>query len=118
MAVETARTISADDFRTLNRCLDDAIAGAVTQYGHERDASDIAAGKSPGLAHELRILNNTALVAFDALKGGCVGVSGSTGAVLQRSLIGIGALIDRALAEMPETAAGGARLMSLSSETD
>src|SRR6476646_11859029 len=30
LAVETRSAISADEFRTLNRCLDDAIAGAVT----------------------------------------------------------------------------------------
>ena len=40
LAVETARPISADDFRTLNRCLDDAIAGAVTEYGRNRDNPD------------------------------------------------------------------------------
>jgi hypothetical protein len=26
--------IDADDFRTMNRCLDDAIAAAVTEYAH------------------------------------------------------------------------------------
>ena len=31
--------IRTDDFRTLNRCLDDAIAGAVTEYGRERNQS-------------------------------------------------------------------------------
>jgi hypothetical protein len=31
--------ISIEDFRTLNRCLDDAIAGAVTEYGRERHQS-------------------------------------------------------------------------------
>ena len=33
LAVEMNAPISTDDFRTLNRCLDDAIAGAVTEYG-------------------------------------------------------------------------------------
>ncbi len=33
--------ISTDDFRTLNRCLDDAIAGAVTEYGRERNQSTL-----------------------------------------------------------------------------
>jgi hypothetical protein len=36
LAVELNAPISTDDFRTLNRCLDDAIAGAVTEYGGER----------------------------------------------------------------------------------
>ena len=37
LAVETDAPISSDDFRTLNRCLDDAIAGAVTEYAHGQD---------------------------------------------------------------------------------
>src|SRR5471030_2642575 len=37
MAVECNAQISSDDFRRLNRCLDDAIAGAVTEYGRARD---------------------------------------------------------------------------------
>src|SRR5471030_1346937 len=37
VAVEHNAQISTDDFRRLNRCLDDAIAGAVTEYGRARD---------------------------------------------------------------------------------
>jgi hypothetical protein len=37
LAVETRAPISSDDFRTLNRCLDDAIAGAVTEFAREQD---------------------------------------------------------------------------------
>ena len=42
MAVEENEALSAADFRMLNRCLDDAIAGAVTEFGRQRDefASD------------------------------------------------------------------------------
>ena len=40
LAVEMDAPISTDDFRMLNRCLDDAIAGAVTEYGRERNQSD------------------------------------------------------------------------------
>src|SRR5512145_2484782 len=35
LAVELTAPISTEDFRTLNRCLDEAIAGAVTQYTRE-----------------------------------------------------------------------------------
>jgi len=35
LAAETNAPISAEDFRTLNRCVDEAIAGAVTEYGRE-----------------------------------------------------------------------------------
>ena len=41
LAVELNAPISTEDFGTLNRCLDDAIAGAVTQYGRERNQSGI-----------------------------------------------------------------------------
>ena len=36
LALETNAPISTDDFRTLNRCLDDAIAGAVTASVSDR----------------------------------------------------------------------------------
>src|ERR1700730_1348296 len=41
LAVATNAPISADDFRMLNGCLDNAIAGAVTQYGRERNQSTL-----------------------------------------------------------------------------
>jgi hypothetical protein len=39
LAVETHAPISAEDFRVLNGCLDNAIAGAVTEFGRERTPS-------------------------------------------------------------------------------
>lgn len=42
LAVETDAPITIDEFRTLNRCLDDAIAGAVTEYGRGRHQSTLA----------------------------------------------------------------------------
>ena len=99
--------ISTDDFRMLNRCLDDAIAGAVTEYGRERrDQSTLDGEVARGterlgfLAHELRNLVNTAILAFEVLKTGNVGVAGSTGGVLNRSLLALRALVGRSLAEV------------------
>ncbi|HXG90649.1 MAG TPA: HAMP domain-containing sensor histidine kinase [Vicinamibacterales bacterium] len=106
LAVETNAPISSDDFRMLNKSLDDAIAAAVTQYGRERHQSTVNAEAARGnqrigfLAHELRNLTNNALLAFEAIKSGNVGVGGSTGAVLQRSLLGLRALINGSLAEV------------------
>jgi signal transduction histidine kinase len=109
LAMEMDAPISTDDFRTLNRCLDDAIAGAVSEYSRERDVSrneardDASAEGSDHLgflAHELRNLTNTAMLAFEVLKTGNVGIGGSTGAVVQRSLVGIRALVSRSLAEV------------------
>ena len=106
LAVELNAPISTEDFRTLNRCLDDAIAGAVTEYGRERNQSGIDGESARGserlgfFAHEMRNLMNTALMAFEVLKTGNVGVAGSTGAVLRRSLVASHALIARSLAEI------------------
>jgi signal transduction histidine kinase len=105
LAVDVNAPISTDDFRTLNRCLDEAIAGAVTEYGREQNQSTLDGESARGterlgfLAHELRNLTNTAIFAFEVLKTGNVGVAGSTGTVLHRSLMGLRALIGRSLAE-------------------
>ena len=94
LAVEMNAPISTDDFRMLNRCLDDAIAGAVTEYGRERNQSTLEGETARGserlgfFTHELRNLINTAIIAFEVMKTGNVGVAGSTGAVLDRSLAG------------------------------
>lgn len=106
LAVETNAPISADDFRMLNGCLDVAIAGAVTEYGRERnqiirDGDAVQENERLGFfAHELRNLIHTAMIAFEVVKSGNVGVAGSTGAVLHRSLVGARDLIARSLAEV------------------
>jgi signal transduction histidine kinase len=131
LAVELEAPIESDDFRTLNACLDDAIAVAVTQYARERDQSAVEGeagrqqlaidGQSERhqtaldaetargserlgyLAHELRNLLNTAILASDALVSGRVGAAGSTGAVLRRSLLSAADLISTSLAEVRVT---------------
>ena len=106
LAVEKQEPIDTDDFRLLNKCLDDAIAGAVTQYGYERAQSSMDDGTARGteqlgfLAHELRNLVNTAILSFEVLKTGNVGVAGTTGGVLNRSLLALRTLISRSLAEV------------------
>jgi signal transduction histidine kinase len=106
LATETNAQISTADFCILNRCLDDAIAGAVSEYGRQRDQSavDLAAARGADrfgfFAHELRNLVNTAIVSFEVLRTGNVGVAGSTGGVLHRSLLGLRSLIGRSLAEI------------------
>lgn len=102
LASETGAAISAHDFQVFFRCLDDAIAGAVTAYGdqRERDVAFEGTERLGFLAHELRNLLNTARLSLSVLKDGKVGLGGSTGAMLARSLSGIGALVDRSLAEV------------------
>ena len=106
LAFEMGQNIETDEFRTINRCLDNAIAGAVTEFNHQRD-SVIADRQAAALterlgmfAHELRNHLNTAMLALSAIKSGNVGVVGATGSVLDRSLVGMRSLIDRSLAEV------------------
>lgn len=106
LAVELDAPINTEDFRTLNRCLDDAIAGAVTEYGRERNQSGIDGENAKGserlgfFIHEMRNLISTASYAFEVLKTGNVGIGGNTGRVLERSLVAQRALISRSLAEV------------------
>ena len=102
LAVDRNVAIATAEFRTLNRCLDDAIASAVTEYGHQREATR-ARGEVERLglfAHELRNLLGAATLSFHALKRGSVGINGTTGAVLERSLTALSRLIDRSLSEV------------------
>lgn len=105
VAFETGAPVAVDEFRTLNRCLDNAIAGAVTQYaGHSAPADGLGteawSSRLGPLAHELRNYLQTATLVISAIKAGNVGISGATGAVLDRSLLGMRGLIDHALAEV------------------
>ena len=98
MAGESALSITIGEFRTLNLCLDDAIAGAVTEYSRVREYEGTE--RLGHLAHELRNLLNSAVLSYEMLKSGNVGIGGSTGGVLGRSLAGLQNLVDRELAEV------------------
>jgi hypothetical protein len=68
----------------MNRCLDDAIAAAVTKYERERDRgiNSEAAGETERLgvlARDVRNAIYTAVGALEAIKSGSVGLAGSTG---------------------------------------
>ena len=110
MAVEQNATVTPDEFRTLNRCLDDAIADAVTEFARQRDQffSDEATRtmneRLGFFAHELRNLVHTAILSAAAIKKGTVGFAGATGEVHERSLIALRDLIDRTLVEVRLTA--------------
>ena len=98
LAIETAAPITASDFQVLNVCLDNAIADAVSEYSRLREHEGTE--RLGILAHELRNLLNSATLSLDMLKTGSVGVGGSTGGVLTRSLAGLRNLVDRELADV------------------
>jgi len=110
LAFERDAPFQIDEFRTLNRCLDNAIADAVTEFSYQRDSAAnekraIEANQQAGFfAHELRNALGTATLAFAAAKTGNLGFSGATGSILERSLTALGDLIDHSLAEVRATA--------------
>src|SRR5690349_8311876 len=101
LAVDQNAPITTQEFHVLNRCLDTAIADAVTEHARiiaaSRSADEIE--RMGHLAHEIRNNVNTAILAFDVVKRGTVGVNGNTGAVLGRSLTALRDLVDSALAD-------------------
>lgn len=106
LADELGVLIGIDEFRTLNRCLDNGIADAVSEYVFQRDAMTETRNATElnerlgFLAHEMRNFIQTATLAVMAIKVGNVGTTGATGALLDRSLIGMRNLIDRSLADV------------------
>ncbi|HTE39473.1 MAG TPA: HAMP domain-containing sensor histidine kinase [Steroidobacteraceae bacterium] len=102
IAIEKKAVIATEEFRELNRCLDSAIAGAVTSFHADRaeGASTRETEHLGFLAHELR--NALAIIntSLRLIKSGTVGFSGSIGLVLDRALKRQQELIDRSLAEV------------------
>ena len=120
LAFERAVPVDVAEFRILNRCLDSAIADAVTEFSRRRDVlrdENRARGLSErlgSLAHELRNHVHTATLALTALRAGGIGLGGATGGVLDRSLLGLRTLIDRALLEARTSTGMQPRLERLS----
>jgi signal transduction histidine kinase len=106
LAFELKAPIEIDEFRTLNRCLDNGIADAVTEYSYQRSSAVANYGvqalsdRLGFLAHELRNLTHTATLAFAAIKAGNLGVTGATGKALESALIGLRTLVDRSVADV------------------
>ncbi len=102
LAGETNAPITVDEFRTLNRCLDDAIAQAVTEYTAQRERSISEAGSERlgSLVDEIRTRLTTAMLSFQLLRTGHVGIGGSTGAILGRNLRKVCDHLDRSFAEL------------------
>src|SRR5580658_3589559 len=102
LAGETKAPITADEFHTFNGCLDDAIAGAVTEFTRQREQSIIDEGteRVGDLAHELRNALGVAMLSYQTLRAGSVGLGGATSALLGRSLMRLSTLIDSSLAHV------------------
>ena len=106
LAVERHAPFAVGEFRTLNRCLDNAVADAVLEFSSQRDAqllarqNDEVRERVGFLVHELRNALSTAKLAVSALELGSMNIGGATGAVLKRNLASLDMLISRAVTEV------------------
>ncbi len=102
LAGKASVAITPQEYQVFNYCLDEAVAGAVTAYGQqrERDLAYEGTERLGVLAHEMRNLLNTMTLAFAVIREGKVGLGGSTGAMLARSMSGLCVLVDRSVAEV------------------
>jgi len=112
LAVELEAPISTEEFRTLNRCLDDAIADAVRSWGLSQqimidDRSANLQARLDAFENEHRRLINIALRAFAAIRTGNVGLTGSTGALLLHAITELQSLAQLALPELRASAVFG-----------
>lgn len=102
LALELDAPFSTAEFRTLNRCLDNAIAVAVAAHGAH--SMHLIADRDATLHLRLRMLTAdcqrivaVAIHAYSAIKTGHVGVTGATGALLAHSLAELSHLAEKGL---------------------
>jgi hypothetical protein len=105
LAVEQEVPISTDEFRTLNRCLDNAIADAVASFGSARQTSmdrqaETLQQRLVVFAAEHRRLIDIAIQSLTAVKTGNIGINGATGTLLAHALEELRSLTDRTLPEI------------------
>jgi signal transduction histidine kinase len=102
VADETNAPLSSAEYQTLHQCLDEAIAQAVTGYTGRREQtiSDQETERLGALAHELRNALGGAMLSFQTLRAGSVGVGGSTSALLGRSLTRLATLVESSMAHV------------------
>jgi hypothetical protein len=106
LAVKLEQPIDADDFRILNGCIDNAIAGAVTSFvnASQTAANDLDAKRNErlsGLTDDHRRLVDVAIHSFGAIKTGNVGMTGATGALLMHALQELRSLSETPLGDEP-----------------
>lgn len=106
LAHEKDSPFRVDEFRTLNRCLDNAIADAVSEFSTQRDSANTERLASEAnerlgfLVHEVRNALQMANLSVRALELGGLTLTGATGSVLKRSLASLRNLVDSSLAEV------------------
>lgn len=106
LAVERDAPFAVDEYRTMNRCLDNAIADAVTEFSSLRESAIAIRSVADSnahlgtLMHELGNSLNAAVLALSAMESGSLGLNGATGAVLKRSIHTMVRLVQGALEQV------------------
>jgi signal transduction histidine kinase len=101
LASEKSTQIDVKEFRTLNHCLDNAIADAVTEFAYQTDMqttdrdNKLLDAKLHVLANEMRHHIRAAMLAVTAIKAGNVGLKGVTSSILDLSLVSMQNLVNR-----------------------
>jgi signal transduction histidine kinase len=120
LAIERDAPFLVDEFRTLNRCLDNAIADAVTEFSYQRDfvnadrqALDINE-RMEYFVQELRNHLATISLAFIAVKSGNLSLAGATGAILERNIFKLSELINSSVFDINDIGQQSAVLHSFS----
>jgi hypothetical protein len=98
-AAKKKAEVAASDFHALNRCLDVAIAGAVTEFEahHNSDKSAVKNSATGVFIHEMRNALTSANMSLQLIQKGVVGPGGQTGQALQRSLQRMGSLLEQSV---------------------
>jgi hypothetical protein len=111
LAIEKSMPISTDEFRTLNRCLDNAISEAVAAFGTANQTlidaqalNNLPARLAAFVAEERRLVD-IAIQSYAVIRSGSVGVSGATGNLLSHALEELQTLIERTPPEIQVIAA-------------
>ena len=105
LAAEHQTPISVDEFRTLNQCLDNAIADAVASYGiarqmHIDNQAQTLHLRLNNFTEEHRRLVDISIQSFFAIKAGDVGYTGATASLLVHTLGELRSLVARTLPEI------------------
>jgi signal transduction histidine kinase len=120
LAIERDAPFLVDEFRTLNRCLDNAIADAVTEFSYQRDfvnADRQAIDINERLGYFVQELRNhlaTISLAFIAVKSGNLSLSGATGAIMERNIFNLSELINSSVLDIHDMGQQFAILQSFS----
>lgn len=102
LATRKMEPITADEFHDLNRCLDVAIAGAVTEFQSHTNTKEMKREVEHlgFLAHELRNALMSVNISLQMIRKGTVGFGGSTGRVLDMNLKRMEVLINESMTKV------------------